>query len=174
MTEDSRLFPSFISKVPAGDSLTRQVCETCGFIDYVNPKIVVGSVVRFQDKYLLCKRAIEPRKGFWTLPAGFLEEGETLEEGTLREAYEEALIRPVLGALLAIYSVPHISQIHIFYRARLETADFAPGPESQAVELYSWQDIPWPDLAFPSVEWALKAAWEVEGKKDFPPFTNPE
>ncbi|MEE8371468.1 MAG: NUDIX hydrolase, partial [Sphingomonadales bacterium] len=79
MTEDSRLFPSFISKVPAGDSLTRQVCETCGFIDYVIPKIVVGSVVRFQDRYLLCKRAIEPRKGFWTLPAGFLEEGETLE-----------------------------------------------------------------------------------------------
>ena len=164
---------NFVSRIPAGDERHRLICEACGFINYVNPKIVVGSVVRFEERYLLCKRAIEPRKGYWTLPAGFLEEGERLEEGALREAFEEACVRPMIGNLLAVYSIPHISQVHVFFRAEMDSPECSPGIESEAVSLYKWDEIPWDEVAFPSVIWALEQAREVENLNSFPTFTAP-
>ena len=109
----------FSTKVPDGDDKERQVCDTCGWVHYVNPKIVVGSVIQWEDKIVLARRAIEPRKGFWTLPAGFLEERETAENGAKREAMEEATANIEIRDLLALYDVPHISQVQLMYRARL-------------------------------------------------------
>ena len=137
--------------------MERYVCGRCGHIHYTNPKIVVGSVVAHGDRILLCRRAIEPRKGLWTLPAGFLEEHETPEDGARREAREEACADIQLEALLAVYTVAHISQVQLMYRARLPTQEFAAGPESLDVRLFAWNEIPWDELAFPSVKWALQA-----------------
>lgn len=141
--------------IPDGDSRERLVCSDCGFIRYDNPKIIAGAVVTYLEQFLLCKRAIEPRRGYWTLPAGFMELGETPEEGAAREAYEEATARIVITELLAVYTIRHISQVQMLYRAHLEAPDFAPGVESLDVKLYTWDEIPWGELAFPSVEWAL-------------------
>ena len=164
----------FSRKVPPDDSFTRSVCDTCGFVDYVNPKIVVGSVVTFGQKYLLCRRAIEPRRGFWTLPAGFMEEGETSEEGAKREAVEEANAVIEIRDLLAVYNIPRISQVQLMYRARLATADFSAGPESLEVGLFAWDDIPWDELAFPSVHWALTQFRSVINQDTVVPFSNPQ
>lgn len=162
----------FELKTPDGDDRARQVCATCGFVNYVNPKVVVGSVAVAPDgRILLCKRAIEPRRGFWTLPAGFLEEGETVEAGALREAREEAMVELALEGLLAVYSVPRISQVQIMFRARL-LSDPAPGPESEAVALVHTTDIPWPELAFPTVAWALRHYQDVLNGA-VGPFSNP-
>lgn len=165
--------PQFERRIPEGDDLERSQCTSCGFVDYQNPKIVVGSVATWEDKYLLCRRAIEPRSGFWTLPAGYLELGETAEQGALREAWEEARAKLCIDQLLAVYSVPHISQIQLMFRASLETSEISPGPESEDVMLVTWDDIPWDELAFPSVVWALHQQRKVVGKKQFPPFSNP-
>ena len=165
--------PGFERRVPEGDNAERYVCGRCGHVHYSNPKIIVGSVVTFDRNILLCRRAIEPRKNFWTLPAGFLEEHETPEDGARREAHEEASCDIVIDALLAVYAVPHISQVHLMYRAHLQTDDFAPGPESLETRLVAWDDIPWNELAFPSVHWALNHYREAEGKAVFAPFTNP-
>lgn len=165
--------PHFERRVPEGDHTERYVCGQCGHIHYSNPKIVVGSVVTHEGHILLCRRAIEPRKSYWTLPAGFLEEHETPEEGARREAREEALCEIVLDALLAVYSVPHISQVQLMYRARLARPDFAPGPESLETQLFAWDDIPWNALAFPSVHWALHHYRETKDRTVFAPFTNP-
>ncbi|MCK5744570.1 MAG: NUDIX hydrolase, partial [Oricola sp.] len=165
--------PRFVRKVPSGDNMERSVCATCGFVDYQNPKIVVGSVVLHEKKILLCKRAIEPRRGFWTLPAGYLEQHETAEDGTMREAREEACADIEIDRLLAVYSIPRISQVQLMFRARLVDPSIAPGPESEAVGLYAWEDIPWPDLAFPSVGWALRHYRETMDRRDFAPFANP-
>ncbi|WP_375204844.1 NUDIX hydrolase [Hyphococcus sp.] len=165
--------PNFARMVPSGDNMERDVCVTCGFIDYVNPKIVVGSVVTWEEKILLCKRAIEPRKGYWTLPAGYLELHETAEHGAAREAQEEALADIEIERLLAVYSIPRISQIQLMFRARLKRPEIGAGPESEAVALYDWDDIPWPELAFPSVNWALRHYKETKDRTDFPPFSNP-
>lgn len=147
--------PSFTNKTPPGEDRERRVCDHCGFIDYVNPRIVAGSVVRYEDKILLCRRAIEPRRGFWTLPAGFMERGETVEEAARREAREEACADIVIDALLGVYSVPRISQVQVMFAAHLASPDFAVGPESQEVALFSWGEIPRGELAFPSVHWSL-------------------
>jgi ADP-ribose pyrophosphatase YjhB (NUDIX family) len=149
------------------------VCQTCGFIDYVNPRIVTGVVAHRSGRILLCRRAIEPRKGFWTLPAGFLELGESVEEGARREAREEACAELELETMLAVYSIPRIGQVQIFFRARLLN-DPRPGPESYDVMLASWEDIPWKALAFPSVTWSLDAYRASEGRTGFAPFGNPE
>jgi ADP-ribose pyrophosphatase YjhB (NUDIX family) len=159
--------------VPAGDNRERLVCGDCGYIVYDNPKIVVGSVVRHGAAYLLCRRAIEPRLGYWTLPAGYLELNETTEAGALREAWEEAQARIHIEGLLAIYNIPRLSQVQLIYRARLIGEDFAPGPESQAVELFAWDTIPWRDLAFPSVRWSLDADRALGDAAPFRPATNP-
>ncbi|MEL7129147.1 MAG: NUDIX hydrolase [Pseudomonadota bacterium] len=164
--------PSFSQKIPDGDDRERRVCTDCGFIDYVNPKIIAGAVVTQGTKILLCRRAIEPRKGFWTLPAGFMEEGESVEQGAAREAMEEANAKIEIDRLLAVYSVPRISQVQIMYRARLHS-EVSPGPESLEVGLFAWHDIPWRELAFPTVVWALTHYAETRGQNDFAPFTNP-
>ncbi|MEL6506551.1 MAG: NUDIX hydrolase, partial [Pseudomonadota bacterium] len=148
-TEDFDRTPLFRTRIPAGDDRERQQCGHCGFIDYQNPKIVTGVVATWADKILLCKRAIEPRKGYWTLPAGYMELGESVEDGAAREAWEEARADLTLDQVLAIYSIPRISQVQILYRARLNSPDVSAGPESEAVALYEWADIPWPDIAFP-------------------------
>lgn len=164
--------PSFSLRVPDGDEMTRKVCDRCGFVAYENPKIVVGSVVRHEGRILLCRRAIEPRAGFWTIPAGYLELGETPEEGARREAREEAGARLTLGRLLAIYAVPRISQVQMIYRAGLEHTDVSAGIESLEVRLFDPADIPFDDLAFPSVHWAL--AHEAEAERGaLTPFSNP-
>ncbi|MEK7266701.1 MAG: NUDIX hydrolase [Pseudomonadota bacterium] len=165
--------PHFRKATPEGEDRERDVCGHCGFIDYRNPKIVVGSVLSFEGKILLCRRAINPRKGFWTLPAGYLEIGETIEDGARREAYEEACVKPDLDQVLAVYSVPHISQVQIFFRGTLKAPDFAPGPESLEVALFDWAEIPWPDIAFPSAGWALRHWKESRDRSGFAPYANP-
>jgi len=142
--------------VPEGDDRERLVCLDCGYIHYENPKITVGAICTWEDKILLCRRAIEPRSGFWTIPAGYLEENETTAVGAAREVWEEARARVRMGALFGIYEIPRISQIYMIFLANMTHADCAPGPESAAVELFSWDDIPWEELAFPSVSWGLE------------------
>ena len=163
----------FFEGVPPGDDRERTICAHCGFVDYKNPKIVVGSVATWEGKILLCRRAIEPRKGYWTLPAGYLEIGESVEDGAIREAWEEARAQLELDQILAVYSVPRISQVQIMFRARLSSPDVAPGPESEEVGLFAWNEIPWPDIAFPTVCWALRQFWESRELKLFPAYTNP-
>jgi ADP-ribose pyrophosphatase YjhB (NUDIX family) len=163
----------FERRVPDGDTSERYVCGQCGHIHYTNPKIVVGSVVLCNDRILLCRRAIEPRKGLWTLPAGFLEEHESPEDGARREAREEACAEIAIDALLAVYTVPHISQVQLMYRARIDEPVFAAGAESLEAALFAWGEIPWDQLAFPSVVWALKHYNESKDLTVFAPFGNP-
>jgi len=143
-------------RVPEGDNLPRYVCDHCGTIHYRNPKVVVGCVPEYQGRILLCRRAIEPRRGYWTIPAGFLENGETLHAGAARESEEEALAQVEIGSLLAIVSVLYAEQIHVMFRARLPEPRFGAGVESLEVELFEESAIPWPDMAFASVEFALQ------------------
>jgi ADP-ribose pyrophosphatase YjhB (NUDIX family) len=150
-----RRSPSFHEAVPAGDTRPRLVCDECGFVQYVNPKVVAGAVCAFEGRLLLCRRAIEPRRGHWTIPAGFMEERETAEAGARREAWEEARAEIEIEGLLGLYSVPRISQVQIIFRARLRSPLVAPGEESLEVRLFDWDEIPWHDLAFPTVRWAL-------------------
>ncbi len=161
----------FLRAVPDGDTHERAICRTCGFIAYENPKIVVGSVVRAGDRILMCRRAIEPRRGFWTLPAGYLELNETPEDGACREAREEANAAITIERLLAIYSVPRISQVQLIYRAHLE-GPVSAGAESLQVALFTRDEIPWDEIAFPSVHWALDHDRALcEG--GIAPFSNP-
>lgn len=159
--------------VPEGDDRERLVCPDCGFIDYQNPRVVVGSVATWSERILLVKRAINPRRGYWTLPAGFLEHGESPAEGALREAREEACASLELDQLLAVYSIPRIGQVQLMYRARLVTPDIAAGAESEAVGLFGWDDIPWGEIAFPSVRWALDHWLETRAEATFAPRVNP-
>ena len=131
--------------------------------------MVVGAVATWGDQVLLCKRAIEPRIGFWTLPAGFMELGETSAEGAAREAHEEACAHLEVGPLLCLYELPHIDQVQLFYRARLVTPEVTAGPESLAVGLFTWDAIPWDELAFPTVRWALDYHREVGDQPSFAP-----
>jgi ADP-ribose pyrophosphatase YjhB (NUDIX family) len=162
----------FRMAIPEGDDRVRRICNRCNFIDYVNPKIVAGSVVVRDGLILLCKRAIEPRKGYWTLPAGCREEGESVEEAARREAREEACAEIRLDRLLAVYSVPRIAQVQIMFRASL-VSGYAPGPESTDVRLVAWKDIPWSELAFPTVVWALTHYAQTWNTDVFAPFSNP-
>jgi ADP-ribose pyrophosphatase YjhB (NUDIX family) len=143
-------------RVPPGDNLPRHVCPACHTIHYQNPKLVVGCVPEFDGRILLCKRAIEPRLGYWTIPAGFMENGETLQAAAARESWEEALARVEIGTLLAVVNVVHAHQVHVMFRAVLPAAEFGVGTESLEVGLYRADDIPWPEIAFPSVEFALR------------------
>jgi ADP-ribose pyrophosphatase YjhB (NUDIX family) len=145
-----------VLKVPEGDFLPRHVCDKCGTIHYLNPKVVVGSVPTWEDRILLCKRGIEPRLGFWTIPAGFMENDETLELGAAREAQEEAHIHVEIGSLLLLANVTHARQVHVFFRSRMRTPDFGVTHESLEVKLVDERDIPWDELAFPSTEAALR------------------
>jgi len=166
--------PDFVRRVPDGDTRERLVCPACGHIAYENPKVVVGSVVVAGDRVLLCRRAIPPRHGLWTLPAGFLEHGETVEEGALREAREEAEASIVIDGVLAVFTIARIGQVQVIFRARFAGApDYAPGPESLEVGLFGWHEIPVDRIAFPSVKWALDA-WREQGPSPLGrPATNP-
>lgn len=147
--------PNFQRIIPEGEDRERLTCAECGFVAYENPKIVVGAVVAEGGRVLLCRRAIEPRRGFWTLPAGYMELGETVEEGARREAWEEAEARIALEGVLALYSIPRIAQVQVIFRAHLAEPGFAAGPESLEVRLFDWAEIPWEALAFPTVHAAL-------------------
>ena len=174
MAEQRKLRGPVDRAVPPGDNRERLVCGDCGYIVYDNPKIVVGSVVRHRGRYLLCRRAIEPRLGYWTLPAGYLELNETTEAGALREAWEEAQAKIRIEGLLAIFNIPRLSQVQLIYRAQLIDEAIAPGPESREVGLFAWDEIPWQALAFPSVRWALEQAREVGDAAAFGVRTNPD
>ena len=142
--------------IPANDNRMRQVCTKCGEIHYENPKLVVGTVAYFREKILLCRRAIEPRSGKWTLPAGFMELNETTQEGALRETLEEAgaLVRPI--KLMAVYDVVVANQVHLFYLAEMTSESLDPGEESLEARLFDEHEIPWDEIAFRSVEAALR------------------
>lgn len=163
----------FHHTIPDGDDHERMVCKDCGFIAYENPKIIAGAVVTYGDKFLLCKRAIYPQNGKWTIPAGFLEMGERPMDGAKREVWEEARADVRIKDLLAVYTVTRISQVHMMYRAVLDEPRFEPGPESEDVALVTWDEIPWEELAFPSVHWVLTHFKEAENQENFAPFSNP-
>ncbi len=152
-----------VERIPAGDTRTRLVCPDCGFIDYKNPKIVVGAVCTWEDRVLLARRAIEPGRGLWTIPAGFLEAEESSAEGAVRETLEEACAAIRIEGLLGVYEIPWISQVQMLYRATMLSADHAAGEESLETMLIGWDAIPWDELAFPSVRWALRLAREPGG-----------
>ena len=168
--------PDFVRRIPEGDTRERLVCAKCGYVAYENPRIVVGSVVVADGRVLLCRRAIEPRRGYWTLPAGFLEYGETPEEGARREAMEEACADIVLDGILAVFSITRIGQVQIIFRARFAGAGmphFEPGPESLEVDLYAPDSIPRGAIAFPTVHWALDAWGRVGSGPLGAPAGNP-
>lgn len=164
---------SFSARIPPGEDRERRICDACGFIDYVNPRIVTGVVAHAGGRILLCRRAIEPRRGFWTLPAGFMELGESAEDGARREAREEACAELEIEALLGLYSVPRIGQVQIFFRARLLNEPAA-GPESLEVGLFDWEAIPWSELAFPSVPWALNHHRATLSQPGLSAFSSPQ
>ncbi len=163
----------FTRQVPPGDDRERRVCSDCGFVDYENPKIVVGSVASWEGRILLCRRAIPPRLGYWTLPAGFLEIQEAPEQGAKREAWEEARARIEIDQLMAVYTIERLSQVQLIYRAELTSPAIEAGPESQEVGLFAWEEIPWAEIAFPSVLWALKHHREIGGAASFVTRVNP-
>jgi ADP-ribose pyrophosphatase YjhB (NUDIX family) len=143
-------------RIPEGDNLPRFVCNACDTIHYENPKIVAGCIPEWENQILLCKRAIEPRRGLWTLPAGFMENNETTAEAALRETLEEAKAQAEIIDLYALFNIPHISQVYLMFRARLLNLDFGPGAESLEVQLFQEHEIPWEDLAFPVIHETLK------------------
>ena len=153
--------------VPEGDQRSRYVCPSCGTVHYSNPKIVCGVVPVFEDKVMLCLRGIEPRKGKWTLPAGFMENEETVEEGAQRELYEEAVSTVALGPLLTVISVPHISQVHMMYLGTMVEPKFAVTPESTEIKLFTEAEIPWGELAFRTVKTALEHYFECRRTGEF-------
>lgn len=143
-------------RVPEGDDRLRYVCDHCQTIHYQNPRIIVGCLPVHQHQVLLCRRAIEPRRRYWTLPAGFMENGETTLEGARRETWEEARARVQDEMLYRLFDLPHINQVYMFYRAQLVSPEFAAGSESLEVRLFDEEEIPWDELAFPVIELALR------------------
>jgi ADP-ribose pyrophosphatase YjhB (NUDIX family) len=143
-------------RIPPGDHLPRYVCAHCGTIHYQNPRIIAGCVPDHEGRILLCRRAIEPRLGYWTVPAGFMENRETIQQAAARESLEEAHAVVQIGSLLAVVHVMEAHQVHIFFRAILPRAEFGIAPESLEVGLFPESDIPWADIAFPSIEFALR------------------
>ena len=160
---------------PETDGRERLTCLDCGHVFYENPKIIVSSVVEHDGRVLLCRRAIDPRRGFWTLPAGYLEMGETVTEGAAREADEEANARIEIEGVLALYSLSRIGQVQVIHRARFAHGlpHFSPGEESLDVRLFEPDEIPWNELAFPSVRWALDEWLAMRGRPLAAPATNP-
>jgi ADP-ribose pyrophosphatase YjhB (NUDIX family) len=155
-------------RIPEGDDRHRYVCVTCEVIHYVNPRVIVGCLPAHEDKVLLCKRAIEPRRGLWTLPAGFMENGETTAAGAARETWEEARARVSDMHLYRVFDVPHINQVYMFYRCSLDDGRFGVGPESTETLLYSQEDIPWGEIAFPVVRETQQAYFTDRETGQFP------
>lgn len=142
--------------VPADDDRPRHICNGCNTIHYQNPKIITGTLPIYQGKILLCKRAIEPRSGLWTLPAGFMENGESVEQGALRETWEEARAKVINHGIFGNFSLPQFNQVYVFYRAELPKPEFSAGPESLEVALFEPDALPWEELAFSVVRRALE------------------
>ncbi|MEN8179989.1 MAG: NUDIX hydrolase [Pseudomonadota bacterium] len=155
-------------KVPDGDNRPRFICRECDSIHYQNPKVVVGCIPVWEDRILLCRRAIEPRYGLWTLPAGFMENGETTQEGAARETMEEANARVEVGNLYSLFNLPRIDQVYMLFRSQLLDLDFGPGDESLEVMLFREEEIPWKEIAFPVVEETLKLFFTDLGNGGFP------
>lgn len=143
-------------RCPDDDNRPRHICTACGAIHYQNPKMVIGSIPEWEDKILLCRRAIEPRHGLWTLPGGFMENGESTTEAAIRETLEEADARVEIGDLYSMYSLPYISQVYLLFRARLLDLNFGPGPESLEVMLFTEEKIPWDEIAFRPIKFTLE------------------
>ena len=154
-------------KIPDDDNKERAVCTVCGHIHYQNPKVVSGCILEWEDKIVLCKRATEPRSGYWTLPAGFLENNETVAEGALRETFEEANAKSDSINLFFMCDLRHISQIYMMYHGKLLDGKYSPGPESEEVELFSESEIPWDDIAFTVIEKTLRLYYEDKKKGNF-------
>lgn len=157
-----------IQSIPQGDSRLRYVCGHCHFIHYQNPNIVAGCLAVLDNKVLLCRRAIEPRLGFWTLPAGFMENGETMEQAARRETIEEACATLGDLDLYMLVDVPHINQVHVFYRGELAIPEFAAGVESLEVGLFDEADIPWSELAFMTVRRTLECFFADRRQQLYP------
>lgn len=147
-------------KIPEGDNRLRSVCDSCGMIHYQNPLMVAGCLPVHNNQVLLCKRAIEPRKGYWTLPGGFMELGETLEQAAARETQEEAGAQVKVKELYTLFNILHVGQVSVFFLADLPSPEYSAGDESEEVELFSEEDIPWDDLAFPTITKTLKYFFE--------------
>ncbi|MCC7487803.1 MAG: NUDIX hydrolase [Burkholderiales bacterium] len=154
-------------RVPAGDTLPRYVCDGCGTVHYQNPRMVVGCIVEWRDQVLLCRRAIEPRYGMWTVPAGFMENGETTFEGAMRETMEEAHARVEMGQLYALYNIPHINQVYMLFRAQLLDPDVRPGAETLEVRLCPEDSVPWQELAFATVRNTLRHYYDDRRRGEF-------
>jgi len=154
-------------KIPSGDNRLRYVCDVCDTIHYQNPRIIAGCIAEHDDKILLCKRAIEPRLGLWTLPAGFMENNETTIEAAARESFEEANAKLINMSLYCTYSIPHISQVYMMYRATLVDGYSSAGEESLETALYSEKDIPWNQLAFPVISETLKLYYSDKNTNNF-------
>ena len=153
-----------VQRVPPGDSLARWVCDQCGEIHYQNPKMVVGTIPEHEGRILLCRRAIEPRYGYWTLPAGFMENDESTSQAALRETEEEAGANIEMGEPFTLISVPRVNQVHLYYRARLRNLEFKPGEETLEVALMGEGEIPWKEIAFRTVGLTLKH-WFADRKR---------
>lgn len=155
-------------QIPEGDNRPRYVCSECHEIHYQNPRIVAGCLPVYDNRILLCKRAIEPRYGYWTLPAGFMENGESCEEGAARETLEEACANVTNLRLYTLFSLPHIDQVHLFYLADMTDGKFSPGSESLMTELLSEEQIPWDELAFPTIGKTLRYFYQDRKNGHFP------
>ena len=155
-------------RIPPGDTLPRYVCRQCTTVHYQNPKLVVGALAQWEDRILLCRRAIEPRHGFWTLPAGFMENDETTAQAAARETAEEARARIKVGELYTMIDVPYISQVHLVYRARLLDLDFSAGEESLEVALLREDEIPWDQIAFRTIGMTLRYFFEDRRRGNWP------
>lgn len=160
-------------RIPEGDSRLRFVCPDCQTIHYQNPRIIAGCLPVWEQQVLLCRRAIEPRRGFWTLPAGFMENGETLEQAAARETLEEACARVQGLQLYTLFDLPHINQVYMLFRAELVDLDFAAGEESLEVRLFDEQDIPWSELAFPTIGRTLECYFADRAAQLFPVRNEP-
>ncbi len=157
-----------VRRVPEGDTRMRDVCESCQAIHYENPKVVAGCLPSWEGRILLCRRAIEPRYGFWTLPAGFMENEETTREAAARETLEEASARVDIEGLYTLFNLPHISQVYLMFRARLRDLDFGPGTESLEVALFGEHEIPWDQIAFPAIHETLRLYFADRARGTFP------
>jgi ADP-ribose pyrophosphatase YjhB (NUDIX family) len=154
-------------RCPDDDNRPRHICTACGTIHYQNPNMVIGAIPEWEDKILLCRRAIEPRHGLWALPGGFMENGESTTEAAIRETLEEANARIEIGDLYSMYSLPYINQVHLLFRARLLDLDFGPGPESLEVRLFAENEIPWDEIAFRPIKYSLEHYFTDRRKNHF-------
>ena len=156
----SRCAAPVVLRIPPGDDRPRHVCDACGTIHYQNPKIVAGCVLEHEGRILLCRRAIEPRSGLWTLPAGFMENGETMREAAARETFEEATARVEIDDLFSCLDIPRINQVYVMFRGRLAGGSFSPGAESLDTRLFDEAEVPWDEIAFPAITRTLEFWFE--------------